>query len=433
MQKDENSSHIDDILNAIQDKDQKKISRDEVEKEFSKFMDYGVPIDQAKQTLIKKYGGTAVIPGSSSSVRKLVSDLKPNEFSVKVLGHVIAVNPKEITVKGEPRTIFYGILGDESGTVQFTSWKDLELEKGDVVEITNAYTREFQGAVQLNFGDRVRVEKTDKERLPEDAFKPHKMNVKNLRSGVGRVDVTARVVNIQERDTEVNGEKKKVFSGIIADETGKAQFTSWHDFKIKEGDVLHINGGYVKSWKGIPQLTFDSNATVKKLDKKTISKKELDTTKMPIHKLVEKGGALDVEVEGTVIDIRPGSGFVMRCPECNRVLQNDQCSIHGNVEGVPDLRVKLIVDDGTGAVDCTLNKELSEKVLGLSFKDIKKMKSEDVEDEMHKKMFARRIVLRGNALSDNFGTTIIPKDAKFLEVNVEKESEKILKDLEGIL
>lgn len=433
MQKDEHSSHIDDIINAIKDKDEKKVSRGEVEKEFSKFMEYGVPADQAKQTLIKKYGGTAVIPSSSSSIRKLISDLKPNEFSVKLLGHVIAVNPKEINVKGEPRTIYYGILGDESGTIPFTAWNNLELEKGDVVEITNAYTREFQGAAQLNFGDRVKIEKTEKERLPEDAFKPHKMKVKDLRSGIGRVDVTARIINIQERETEVDGEKKKVFSGIIADETGKAQFTSWHDFKIKEDEVLQINGGYVKSWKGIPQLTFDSNATVKKLDKKSISKKELATTKMPLHQLIEKGGALDVEVEGTVIDIRPSSGLVMRCPECNRVLINDQCSIHNEVKGIPDLRIKLILDDGTGAVDSVLNKELSEKILELSFNDIKKMKPEDLEHKIHNKIFTRHMVIKGNALSDNFGTTIIPKDAGLVEFDVEKESQKILEGLGEIL
>ncbi len=114
-------------------------------------MEYGVPIDQAKQTIIKKFGGAIVFTGSSSksSERTLISDFKPNQTSVKILGHVIAINPKDITVKGENRKIFYGILGDESGTIQFTSWKDLEVEKGDVVEISNAYTREWQGSCTI--------------------------------------------------------------------------------------------------------------------------------------------------------------------------------------------------------------------------------------------------------------------------------------------
>ena len=38
-------------------------------------------------------------------------------------------------MKGEPRTIFYGILADESGSIPFTAWHDFNIEKGDVVEI----------------------------------------------------------------------------------------------------------------------------------------------------------------------------------------------------------------------------------------------------------------------------------------------------------
>ena len=128
-------SHVDDIINALGETSETDVSREELEKELSKFMDYGVPIDQAKQTLIKKFGGVAVLTSSgSSSERKLISDLEPNERSVNLLCQVITVNPKEITVKGDVRKIFYGILGDESGTIPFTAWSsELDVEKEDVV------------------------------------------------------------------------------------------------------------------------------------------------------------------------------------------------------------------------------------------------------------------------------------------------------------
>ena len=427
-------SHVDEILNAIDDTSKKNISREELEKELNRFMDYGVPIKQAKQTLVKKYGGSVVFTDSTGNIdRTLIADLEPNLSSVKLLGRVIAINPKDIVVKGESKKIFYGILGDESGTIPFTAWTNLEVEKGDVVEVSNAYTREWQGATQLNFGDRVRVEKTDKKRLPEDAFKPRELKVKDLRSGVGRVDITAKVLQIKERETTVNEETKKVFSGIIGDETGKAQFTSWHDFDIKEEDVLRITGGYVKSWKGIPQLTFDQNASVKKLDKSKIAKDKLQVQRMPLHELVEKRGALDVEIEGTVIEIRPGSGLVSRCPDCNRVLMNEQCSIHGKVKGVPDLRVKMVIDDGTGAVGSVLNRELSEKILGITLDECKKMDNNDLINEINNKLFARRILLHGNALGDDFGTNIITKDAKLVELDVGREAERLTNELEGLM
>ena len=429
MTEEDLESHVEDILNALKDL-KEDVSKEELEKELEKFMEYGVPIDQAKQTIIKKFGGSVKFDSSpTSSERTLIADLESNERSVNLLGHVIAINPKEITVKGENRQIFYGILGDESGTIPFTAWNDIEVEKGDVIEISNAYTREWQGEPQLNFGDRVSIKKTDAERLPKSAFEPKEFKMGDLKSGLGRVEVTARVLELTERETEVDGEKKNVFSGVIGDETGKTQFTSWHDFKIKEGDVLKISGGYVKTWKGIPQLTFDEKASVKKLDKSRIPKDKIKTDKMPLHMLVEKRGALDVEVEGTIIEIRPGSGFIIRCPECNRVLQNDECTIHGKVDGKPDLRIKLIVDDGTGAINSILNQKLTEKILGKTLEECKKMNDDDLINEMNKQLFARRINMKGNALGDDFGTTFIPKNAELIDVKMKEEAEKLSDEL----
>ena len=435
MVKDDLDSHIDDILNALKDGSEIEVSRKDVEKELSKFMEYGVPINQAKQTLIKKYGGQSGLTSSEQSTeRKLISDLKPNERSVNLLCRVIAVNPKEITVKGESRKIFYGILGDESGTMSFTAWNsELDFEKGDVVEISNAYTREWQGNVQLNLGDKVDIKKTDKKRLPESAFEPKSVKVKDLRSGIGAVDVTARILEITERETEVDGETKKVFSGILADETGKAQFTSWHDFNFKEEDVLQITGGYVKSWKGIPQLTFDQKATVKKLDKNKIPKKDLQIQKMPIFMIIEKRGALDVMAEGTIIEIRQGSGIIQRCPECNRAMIDNVCSIHGKVDGKQDFRVKIVVDDGTGSITSILNRELAENILGKTLDEYKKMDEEKLIEDLNKKLFAQKIILQGNALGDEFGTTLLAKDAKIVDFDINEEVDKLSKELEDLL
>ncbi len=195
-------------------------------------------------------------------------------------------------------------------------------------------------------------------------LEPRDYKVNELRGGLSSVEVTARILEIQDREVDISGQKKKVFSGILGDETGKAQFTAWHDFKLKEGAVVKITGGYVKSWKGIPQFTFDEKATVEKLDANTIAKKDVKTQKILLSELVERNGALDVEVEGTVIEIRKGSGLVQRCPQCNRVLQQGSCAVHGTVEGKTDLRMKLVIDDGAGSVSAILGKELTEKLLG---------------------------------------------------------------------
>jgi replication factor A1 len=426
MAEDTIEQQIDDILEALRETSGKEVSRDDLEKELKKFLEYGVPPDHAKQTLVKKYGGG--FKQSLSSERSLVVDLKANQQSVHLLCRVVSVNPRDITVKGETRKIYYGILGDESGTIQFTAWKDFELEKGAVVEITNAYTKEWQGSVKVNFGDRTKVSQTDASELPEISIEPREYKVRELRGGLSSIEVTARILEVKDRDVDISGQKKKVFSGMLGDETGKAQFTAWHDFKLKEGAVVKITGGYVKSWKGIPQVTFDEKAKVEKLDANKIAKKDIQPQKIPLAELVEKNGAVDVEVEGTVIEIRKGSGFVQRCPECNRVLQEGSCMVHGAVQGKADMRMKLVLDDGTGSVSAILGKELTEKLLGKTMKE--SSSDEGLLEEMNSVLFGHRISLQGNALGDQFGVTVIARDANRVDFNVAVEAERLFQDLE---
>lgn len=133
-------SYIDDILTALQDNTDMQVTREDIENELKRFIEYGVPLEHAKQTLLKKYSRTY---SPQSSERTLLTDLKPGKNNVHVLSRIVYINDKQINVKGENKTIFYGILGDESGTLPFTAWADLELQKGDVVDITNAYTKEW--------------------------------------------------------------------------------------------------------------------------------------------------------------------------------------------------------------------------------------------------------------------------------------------------
>lgn len=429
MTEDSIDQQIDDILEALRETSGKEVSREELEKELRKFLEYGVPADHAKQTLVKKFGGEAT--QQTPSERTLVVDLKPSQQSVHILCRVVSVNPRSIQVKGEERKIFYGILGDESGTVQFTAWKDFELEKGNVVEIVNAYTKEWQGSVKVNFGDRTKIKKMEESQIPEMSAEPREYKIKDLRGGLSTVEVSARILEIKEREVEINGQKKKVFSGVLGDETGKAQFTAWHDFKLKEGAVVKISSGYVKAWKGIPQFTFDQKATVEKLDANKIPEKDVKTQKIPISELVERNGGLDVEVEGTIIEIRKGSGFVQRCPECNRVLQGDTCAVHGAVQGKADVRMKLVIDDGAGSVSAILGRELTEKLLG---KTMNESSGDDgLVEEMNTLLFGHRVSLQGNALGDQFGVTVIARDANRADFNVAEEAERLSQELEDLL
>ena len=421
-------THVQDIISLLGENADDKVSADTVENELEKFLEYGVPLDQAKQTLLKKFGGGSV--AAAASERTVLSSLKPDQRQVKVIAQVLSVNPKEITVRGENRQIFYGLLGDESGTVPFTAWEEIDAEKGDILQISNAYTREWQGAVQLNISQRSRIEKKDKNALPKDTFEPKKQKISDLHAGIGTVELNAVILEVSDRKVTIDDKEKTVFSGVLGDETGKAQFTAWYDYKLKKGDTVHINGASVKSWRGIAQVNFDEDATVKKLKKDAIAVESVPVPLVPLYEIVERDGAYDIKIEGRVIDIQSGSGFILRCPECNRMIQDGSCQIHGEVEGIPDLRVKCVVDDGNGSVNAVFDRKASESILGKTLQDCKEMKTNQLQGLIIESLFAQKMQLRGNALNDNFGTTFITSEVKIIEMNVEEEAKKLAAELE---
>lgn len=423
--------HVNDILSSLDEKT--KPSSEEISQELTRFLEYGVPIDHAKQTLLKKYGGT---PTTTPTERTLLSDIEPGQTNLQLLCRVITITAKDTEIKGEKRTIYYGIIGDETATIPFTAWNDFNLQQNDVIEITNAYSREWQGTLKLNLGDRTHITKTDPTKLPEYNPEPQEYQITDFRSGLTNIDTKVRLLTLTERTITTKDSEKTVYSGVIGDRTGKAQFTSWHDHKLNKGDTLHITGGYVKTWKGIPQLTVDEKTTIKKLPKDTIKETDIPHPFYPIHQLEEQNGGYDIETKGTIIELRYGSGIIQRCPDCNRTLQDTTCTIHGTVTPQPDLRLKLIIDDGTGAINAILNKTTSEQLLDKSFKELQQIVEKSGEtglyEDLNNTLYGHQIRIRGNALKDNYGLTLIAQNVGYDEIQVDELYKTLTNDMENL-
>lgn len=437
MEDEQIAPHVKDITRALEN----KVSEDEIQRELHSYLNvYRVPLETAKRSIVKKHGGN---PASLTlGVEKKLEELMANEPSVNFLARVVSINEREIETDGGRKRIFYGILGDETRTLPFTAWEveGLELEKGDVIFVRNAYTREFREEVQLNFGIRTAIEKVDKDALPPYQPKPTAANpvkIGDLRGGMSNVSIKGRVISMEKREVEVDGEEKVVYSGVLADKTGKTQFSCWHDFNIEENDVIRVEGGYVKMWRGIPQFNFDERAAVEILkDEEFPSKEELtEASRLWVEEIAERGGAIDATVRGILIDVKNGSGLIYRCPDCNRVLRKGTCRIHGEVDGIPDLRIKAVVDDGSGALTAIIGKELTETILSKSLEGCiqeakEAMSHEVVRDELADILIAQPVELRGNVTSDDFGLMMMVQAARVLEIDIQEEARKLLSELE---
>ncbi|PKK86302.1 MAG: hypothetical protein CVT48_01630 [Thermoplasmata archaeon HGW-Thermoplasmata-1] len=438
-EKEDIAPHVEELARVLGEKVGRDVTKEELEEQLLKFLDYGVPIDQAKRTLARHYG-VNIPQGETASrpigSRTLLSDVRDGDSKLNLLVRVISVNPKEITVKGEKKTIFYGFLGDESASTGFTAWKDFELEKGDVVRIGNAYARGWQEKIDISLGDYTRIMKVDPSELPRHPAAMNACKVSGLSAGLSGVELATRILSVEGREVTARGEQKTVFSGIMGDETGKVRFTAWHDFGIKEGDVVRISGAYVKDWRGVPQLVFDENSTLEKLDGDALPEADIldEGNVTTLAQLVERKGATDVVVNATLIEVRPGSGLVFRCPECNRVLQKGTCRLHDKVTGTPDLRIKAVLDDGEENISAVFGREITEALLGKSMAECmeearESMDYEVVESELKARLVGEPMRVRGNAINDDYGVMLLAQEAKRLTVDIISEADKLAQEM----
>jgi replication factor A1 len=409
----------------------------ELEVELKKCIEnFDLSIDEAKRAVLKKFGGDTQKLGNVTD--KSISELTANENNVNLLCRIIYIDDKEITVDGKTRKISFGILGDTTGTIPFSAWHELSSEKGEVIRIYNGYTRSWRDKVQVHLGDRTHVRLMSPDSLPEDNHvgEPKLCKVKEFSDGLRNVETTVRVLEINEQLITIKGKSRQIYRGLLADETGKCRFAAWEDFELHKNDVINIRGGYTKPWRGVLELQLNGGATIKKAPDNELPSYEIliEDKVTPIRELKKNGGSGSTAVEGVVLDIRPTSGLVKRCPECNRIMQNEACMVHGKVEGRFDLRVKGVLDDGSGAVTLVLSKDITERILGLDLNGCmtrakEHMRYDIIFEDLIEKLLARPVRVSGTVISDEFGLSMIGSKVEFITPKLRTEAISILEDL----
>jgi len=182
---------FDRAIRSLENVDENKI-RKELEELI---LNYKVPVDQAVTTVVRKYGGEF---NQSLERRKIIS-IGDEERGVNVVGRILSKNERDIVVEGEERKVFSGTIADDSGAINFTSWKEFPFQKGDVVKINNAYTREWRDQLELQIGDYTDLQKGQDDSVAElkELTSPKKVSVNDV-GDVYAAEVEATIVDIQE-------------------------------------------------------------------------------------------------------------------------------------------------------------------------------------------------------------------------------------------
>jgi replication factor A1 len=370
-------------------------------------------------------------------------DLRPSETPVEFVARVVTCSRREVTRKsdGSRRPLLSGLLSDGTATVRFTWWDPPRegVERGTVLRAVAPEVREFRGRPEVTFTWRSRVGPASEAELPRvDPAEVPLLPVRDLAPPAEGVRVRARVVRVAERSVSVGEERRVVFEGLLADRSGAVSFSSWADFRLKAGESVEVLGGYLRSFRGRPQLVLDERATVRRIDGEGLPALEevLTAPSRSIAQVEDEGGGASVTVEGRVVGLLPPSGLVYRCPQCRRSVQAGVCRVHGAVTGEADLRARIVLDDGTGALTVNAGRSDTERLWGTTLEACRARLREQpdptvLEGELLDALLGRRLRVRGSGTKDDFGVTITPEEIVTAEVDLESSAEELSRRFGG--
>lgn len=178
--------------------------------------------------------------------------------------------------------------------------------------------------------------------------------------------------------TQIQDGEKYHQRGIIGDETGTLSFTAFNNtpFTLEEGKSYQLENVVVNEWQGQMQITANKTSKASLLDE-TIEAKPYVTT-----------------VTGKIVAIQNGSGLIKRCPECNKALSKGACMKHGKVDGVYDVRIKAVLDDGTETHSLLLQTKTTEELVGFNLQTAIAMAADALDqgvvEETIRKMICNR-------------------------------------------
>ena len=204
---------------------------------------------------------------------------------------------------------------------------------------------------------------------------------------------------------------------MLGDETGRLPFTAWIELPgIDIGSIIRIEGAQIRVFRGMPSVNILSSTRVSPVKPEeaeklafTFESAAKDPLPLRIEEISSRDSMFDVAAVGNLISIRPGSGIISRCPECGRVIQKASCRVHGKVEGIRDMRIKAVLDDGTGSISVTFPRELAEAIYGKTLEEAEQLMFSDVSkdavyEDLRRFLTGRCLAVRGNSSKSEYGT-----------------------------
>ncbi len=352
-----------------------------------------------------------------------IGTLVPGKQNLNLHAKIVSLQQRTIKNDKGETVYFYGILGDETGTISFTAWVfPNTIQSGDVVEVKNCSTREYNNVNRVYIDSRSEVVlKPGEEMEVKRTFKDIK--VKDVTTKDPYVSIDGKVSNVREREFERNGEKNKLFSADFEDDTGKIRISSFGK-ELKEGETVRIEGGKVSEYKGRLRLTINDSTRVMP------AKLDFEITERIMNIADVTGPIGGVTVQGFAVTFGQKSGLVMRCSECNQRLDDLRCPDHPEAPLVYDMFAYFTLDDGTGHIQCTGGRYAFLPLIGLTQEQFvpsnTAISRRSIQAALEDHIPGKAFVINGDVVKNQMGLTLRINTIRYMDEEFLKKFSAIL-------
>ena len=387
-----------------------------------------ININQASRVVVLRDGvRTVTTPGEPVEISSIKS-----EGNVTVVGRLLASRNDVIHRRDGSGSIdvVRGRIADETGAIGFLSWESFDHEVGSLLKIENAQVNVFRDTPEINIGSSSRIEIYHDSNFAsaEDLVARSVCKIEDLRDGSRDVEVIVEIQKMIRRDFQgKDGESKSVWSGDVADPTGKCRTSMWEEppFDFESTPVIvRIKGARVRAWQGVPDITVDNKSQVEVLAAAPWGE-DVDLANnfvsVDLDELASGTSRVGISTQGKIVSIREDSGVIYRCPECRRVLRDGECATHGTQDGNMDVRLRLVLDNGKSTISLIINKSATESLIGMSQDEISSNISENGSmqfiQDLREKLLGRDLIANGRTIVDEQGAMLLSDDVKLIETD----------------
>ncbi len=387
-----------------------------------------INVNQASRVVVLREGvRTVSTPGEPVDINSIKT-----QGSVTIVGRLLASRSDVIHRKDGSGSIdvVRGRLADDTGAIGFLSWEAFNHEVGSLLKIENAQVNVFRDTPEINIGSSTKIEIFHDSNFAsaEDLVARSVSKIEDLRDGSRDVEIIVEIQKMIQRDFQgKDGESKSVWSGDVADPTGKCRCSIWakppFDFESTPV-VVRIKSARVRAWQGIPDITVDNESQIEVLaaapwgDDVDLAN---NLVEVQLEELATGASRVGISTRGHVVSIREDSGIITRCTECRRVLRDGECATHGSQEGEKDVRLRMVIDNGKATISLIVNKSATESLLGVKQDEISSNIAENGSmqfvQELRERLLGREMIANGRTIVDDQGAMLLSDDVELVDTD----------------